>query len=602
MASITARTHFVLQRILHLVPTAPSCLLPIITENFPYKTTAVQRHLWYLRNVLTILSYAPVLRNQMLGIIVEKILQLDMDLQDEDVEIDEYDSLEQTLEAIESKGIEELRKLEETIAMMGQGNNTVLRDDDMESDGSDNDEDDDDFDDEIAPELTKVDYFSHTAKIDGMLTLVFEYFSTFALTAESSKTSSRLFTTSTKDLSVQKKEEQLVDLFHHMLSIFESSILRTHQSRYTQFLVFYLCSFHPQFPDLFLGLLASKAFDTSSPPVIRSQAALYMASFVARANYLDINSVKTCLQLLVGWSVSYLDQVIRTSQQQAGHAYRHNHHHLHHHHQSHLHSALKPDLKKYGVFYAVVQAVLYVFLHRWRELMDDNEQEDENEFGEGQDVAQQSKAGFNSPVLNRLPKEMDGFQRVLTCRLDPLKICSQNVVQEFAQLSHHLNIFYVFNFLSPPTSRSSTPVPLGSTANASSNNFSVMQGQDSHQHRKQDLMFLKLETLESFFPFDPFELKGSSRFVDHLYREYEPFLSDSEEEDDEDDDGEGSTGSDEGSKSESASSGSRVPDSHSEGAQEDDDDDDDSMMEEDDDDEERRVQMELLRHTATFRK
>jgi RNA polymerase I-specific transcription initiation factor RRN3 len=256
--------------------------------------------------------------------------------------------------------------------------------------------------------------------------------------------------------------------------------------------------------------------------------------------------------------------------------------------------------------------VLYVFLHRWRELVDNGGQ---NEFGDEQEDAQ--NGGFNSPVMNRLPKEMDGFQRVLTCRLDPLKICSQNVVQEFAQLSHHLNIFYVFNFLSPPTSRSSTPIPTVSNANISSNGNSVaaIQAQKTYHHRNQDLMYLKLETLESFFPFDPFELKGSSRFVDHLYREYEPFYSDDEEDEEDDEDGDdnesssSSTDDDARSKSESVSSGGHVFDSRSERLGEDDDENGDSMMEEDDDgdddddgDEERRVQMELLRHTAAFRK
>ena len=70
--------HGILSGVLALIPSGPSFMLPIIAENFPHKMEDVQCHVWYVKNVLRILKYAPVLRNQTWSLLVDRTIQIDV--------------------------------------------------------------------------------------------------------------------------------------------------------------------------------------------------------------------------------------------------------------------------------------------------------------------------------------------------------------------------------------------------------------------------------------------------------------------------------------------------------------------------------------------
>lgn len=102
------------------------------------------------------------------------------------------------------------------------------------------------------------------------------------------------------------------------------------------------------------------------------------------------------------------------------------------------------------------------------------------------------------------------------------QMCSPNVVKQFARLSNAVGFLYVYPILeknkrlfyltSSPLSRSvSTP---------NSQSDPAVTGVPTQQD------------LESFFPFDPYRLKTSMRYIDNLYLEWQ---GDDEEESDEDD-------------------------------------------------------------------
>ena len=84
-------------------------------------------------------------------------------------------------------------------------------------------------------------------------------------------------------LSRRQAAGQLLPAWDTLLAAFERSVLLTHRSKFTQFLLFFACR---QSPDhccrAFLQLLLARLTDRQQPPIARAAAAAYAASFLAR--------------------------------------------------------------------------------------------------------------------------------------------------------------------------------------------------------------------------------------------------------------------------------------------------------------------------------
>jgi len=206
-------------------------------------------------------------------------------------------------------------------------------------------------------------------KLDGMLNILFDYIS---------------------KLNAEERD----DMFEILMEIFQKTILPTHNSRYTQFLVFYLCSYSPVYVNNFICLLAQKVLTPSVPSVIQVASAAYISSFVARAKYMEIAPVKTILQLLTRFALNYVEQ-----------------------NEHRLGSVLNP--KQYMIFYSVVEAIILIFLYRWRTLMEND---------------------GNGISYGQLPPEMKGLDRIIQSRFNPL------VVSPFFFFFFLKKIFFLFFF------------------------------------------------------------------------------------------------------------------------------------------------------------
>jgi len=89
-----------------------------------------------------------------------------------------------------------------------------------------------------------------------------------------------------------------------------------------------------------------------------------------------------------------------------------------------------------------------------------------------------------------------GFSRIVESRFNPLKVCMPSVVHEFARITEHYQLLYCWTIIQrnkriiqPMTADGSVDSPIAD--------------------------------FESFFVFEPFRLKLSSRFVDSYYQEWE---------------------------------------------------------------------------------
>ncbi|KAL5018199.1 hypothetical protein ScPMuIL_003921 [Solemya velum] len=413
---IFSNVHKVLRAINSIVPMAPIILLPLLTDMYPYMTLHIYVQESYARNLLTIISYMPGSRQQILDLVVDKMLKLDvraprhaiqaMDSPDDDMDEDIIFEMEDT-------------KNEPTL--LGEQKDMQM--------------------DEVKP-MTHME----ADKLDTVMDLVFQYINNVC------------YENGELNWNVTKK------LYREFLLVFERKILPTHASAHVQFIMFYLCSLRQEICEGFLDYLWKKVQDPSTPPVFRMAAISYLASLLSRATFVPISTLTSCLDLICKWIHRYLDQ---TTQE------------------------IHADIVHHGTLYTVCQAVFYTFLFRNEEIM-------------------ATKRGHKfAESLN--------FQRIITCRLNPLRVCQPYIVKSFASVTRMYQLAFCDTIIER-NNRCRLPVAA----------YGGAQGGF-------------IELLEPFFPFDPYLLSKSGSIIRPLQRQYQgPDLDTgsmkSDDEDDNDDD------------------------------------------------------------------
>ena len=272
--------------------------------------------------------------------------------------------------------------------------------------------------------------------------------------------------------------------WNDLLSVFESHILPTHATAHTQFLLFRFLALDAEeesegkgqlspYTGVFLEWLWKKFQNPNTPGIWRQATVCYIASLVARAKFVDLGTTKMCLRRLMEWIHKYIAAREERKSSKSG---------------------VDPffcDLKAHGPFYAACQAAFYVFAFRHQEFVAGGRKEME--------------------FLSGL-----GFQQVVTCSLNPLRVIMPPVVKMFSALVRHLQLAYCDTVIAR-NSRITLPVV---------GNLSQSGGG-------------KALLLDSFFPFDPYLLKKSRNYIDDSFRVYTGALignDDEEEESSEDED------------------------------------------------------------------
>ena len=262
-----------------------------------------------------------------------------------------------------------------------------------------------------------------------------------------------------------------------LLSQFSSIILPTQRSRHTQFLLFHFAQLSPTLIDTFVGTCVHIAFDKIQPVIVRQAAAAYLASFVARGTHVPSNIVRDVFEF-IGAELERLRG-------------------------EHEPSCRGPSLRRYSSYYSLVQALMYIFCFRWRDL----------EYTPGEDFEEDD----SPPLYGAEHQWKSGVKEILGqnifSKLNPLKVCSPIIVHEFARVANHVGIIYVFHLLE-------TNKRIQLTHYSGLWGRGDGQGQperetalsarkdDSHQH------------LDEYFPFDPYHLPRSKRWIEGDYREW----------------------------------------------------------------------------------
>uniref|UniRef100_A0A2I3LZJ7 RRN3 homolog, RNA polymerase I transcription factor n=1 Tax=Papio anubis TaxID=9555 RepID=A0A2I3LZJ7_PAPAN len=343
--------HRALQIIARYVPSTPWFLMPILVEKFPFVRKSERTLECYVHNLLRISVYFPTLRHEILELIIEKLLKLDVNASRQDIE-DAEETATQTCGGTDStEGLFNMDEDEET-----------------------------EHDTKAGP--ARLDQMVHPVaeRLDILMSLVLSYMKDVCYV----------------DGKVDNSKTK--DLYRDLINIFDKLLLPTHASCHVQFFMFYLCSFKLGFAEAFLEHLWKKLQDPSNPAIIRQAAGNYIGSFLARAKFIPLITVKSCLDLLVNWLHIYLNN------QDSG-------------------TKAFCDVVLHGPFYSACQAVFYTFVFRHKQLLSGN-----------------LKEGLR--YLQSL-----NFERIVMSQLNPLKVCLPSVVNFFAAITNKYQLVFCYTII-----------------------------------------------------------------------------------------------------------------------------------------------------------
>ncbi|KDQ15362.1 hypothetical protein BOTBODRAFT_54658 [Botryobasidium botryosum FD-172 SS1] len=495
------RLHSLLQHLLSLIPTLSHTLQPIIVRNFPHKRQEKVAQVTYIRNLLRISNYCPELSDRILAIAIDRAIQIDVEIQ---VELEEIETNEDAPDA------DEIFEFDPFDAVVGNEAHESEEDEEEEVDLDDLSSDEESVDGGSQPPHENVLASSKhirdmVAKLDAILKLIFEHFNhTHSIAISRPMTPSRH--DPPRDASPSSRPHSPISpeqgramrrsQFLALLAIFDRTIIRTFKSRYTQFLLFWYSSLDPEFTDLFQGLLVSKAlFEADQPAVTRVAAASYVASYVSRAQFVDRDSARRVVGLLCEYLASQLDLYADP-------------------YANDFASASQPT-----VFFAVSQAIFLIFCFRWRDLVEEDEV----------DVEDSVFGGMSSSGKKKWIPELDVIQRVITSPLNPLKVCSPNVVRQFARVAQSTDFIYCYSILET-NRRTEYGMPPSTPLHTN------YQRPFTSSHAVMARDHTVVADLNTFFPFDPYRLPLSYRYIEGVYREWASVALD-EDADDESEEG-----------------------------------------------------------------
>ncbi|KAK4550029.1 hypothetical protein LTR36_002996 [Oleoguttula mirabilis] len=466
-AHMFRRIHFAIETLLRRIPPALDMLKPALMRGFPKDQATTRSYIQYQKHLLHIADYEPSFQTSVLALMTEQLVSIDEQIQQD---------VEELEEEVEERLLQQGPHLK-TGAKIGSTELEDSDDSDIES-VSESEE-------TVAEDEQKLrELRLKVAKMDGTLDLIFEYYT---------------------PLIQGGPRAGLNEAYEQVLTYFATFIL-PRRTRHAQFLIFHFSQTLPEHAGIFARRCLDVAFQAgklSTNRVVRLHACAYLASFVARGSHLSTAIVRETFSVLCG----HLEDLRR-------------------HYEP---VSQKPDKAKYSMYYAVAQAVLYIFCFRWRDLTfgsatpesGDEDLSEDDVLAEGRDLAW-------------LPGIKEVLQKNVQCRLNPLKVCSPAIVGEFAKIAHHLRFMYIFSIL-----ETNKRVRLN---NANHTTVATLRG--TAMDRKVGEAHLQLE---AYFPFDPYHLPKSKRWVEGDYNQWklpagmkqddeDDGYSDSEEEDESEDD------------------------------------------------------------------
>lgn len=346
--------HQALQLISRYVPSTGRFLTPILQEKFPFIQKSSRTLECYVHNLLRVTLYIPSIRRDVLEVVIDKMLNLDVSASRSDIEEAEENAVHQ--------------QPEETLF---------------------------DMDEDVSPQPSMVMAHPVGERLDTLMAVLLTYIKDVC------------------HVNGVLQVDRTKELYRDLLSVFDKVVLPTHACSHVQYALFYLCSFRLALSEAFLEHLWKLVQNPTQAAVLRQTALGYMGSFLARAKFIPIVTVRACLDLLVSWIHSYLDSQDTVDKQFC-------------------------DLDLHGPFYSACQAVFYTLIFRHRAILEGN-----------------MKKGLE--YLQSL-----NLERVVMCQLNPLKVCLPTITHMFAAIMRRYQVVFCYSVIER-NSRHMLPVVRSST-------------------------------------------------------------------------------------------------------------------------------------------
>ncbi|PWN40701.1 RNA polymerase I-specific transcription initiation factor RRN3 [Ceraceosorus guamensis] len=573
--------HLLLRSLLSLIPTLPSQLAPLLVRSFPHKREGKVAHLVFVSNALKLCEYAPELAETVLSCVVDRGMQIDVEIQLELDDLEDDVDPNEAFTAPNAYDDDPFRSVMEGTATDDDDDSDdedgLLLEDDGFSDLSGSDGEDSRLDDAAAQAKRLKTVRELVDKLDAVMGCVFRHLedrnshyedlarggdgSVSRMQLDERKSAAGELAGISADLGLDltshapspaRAAALRSNQFHLLLSVFQRAVLPTFKSRYVQFFVFWAASLDPDFADLLLGFLLGKAIygvgaeqqllsngstqpmTGSEPTIMRVAASSYVASLVSRARYISISDTRAVMLNLCSFLEGHLERTGRVQVQEASEV------------PSGARRQLEAELSggvngQHALFYSVAQAAFYIFCFRWRDLRVSSASEDEESAG-GQDLSTIGNASW------RWSEGLHILQRAITSPLNPLAHCSPEIVRQFAAVAQHTGLLFCWSIIESnnrrrgkrrapgmelrdagsgsgtPMNQSAPGTPTGSRPDQLSRQASgadvAQDDSDGGGTPRQGMGGYAPQTLDVFFPFDPYRLKHSSRWIDPLYREW----------------------------------------------------------------------------------
>ncbi|RIA94956.1 RNA polymerase I-specific transcription initiation factor RRN3 [Glomus cerebriforme] len=354
MEKIHGKVHYAIKFLLPSIPQEEKELFNILYREFPHKRESLGAYIVYVKNLLQLIEYTPSLQHRILALIFERMIELDTEVQGQ---IDEIEDMEEGLDKF-NIGLHSAQDGSTDFYKSKPEESDFEVFDDANADDSDSDIED------SAPIVIAVDIANGIQKLDCIIKLVLDYL----------------------DYSHKNgTQEQQARLTETIFIIFKESILCTIKTRYIQFIPFWYFSLNKSYASRFIKLLLDKLINEEGKEIIREAAAQYIASYIARAKYLDVEEVTWCMRVLIQWAGNYVS--------------------------AHENLIRVRDESKHERFYLIVQTVMYIFCFRWRDFCD------------------------TTSGNNNWSKEIEIIKNIIESVFCPLKFCVENTVRMFTFIS-----------------------------------------------------------------------------------------------------------------------------------------------------------------------
>ncbi|KAG2382945.1 hypothetical protein C9374_004912 [Naegleria lovaniensis] len=257
------------------------------------------------------------------------------------------------------------------------------------------------------------------------------------------------------------KNEFMDSIFHSMMILFRSFVLNQYQLHSIQFLMFYICSFHVNYMERFISFLLGNIFNSQIHNEVRKCCAAYLSGMLSRAKYVSNTVILKTLGQLLNWC----DKYITTFEQ----------------------SVQYLDVETHSLFYSICQGVFYILCFKIHQLI-------KPETAEGEDNSLLRKDVKQLMAESRQFFSQSPIKKIMYSKFNPLKIVAQDVAEEVVDA---FSRYYLFDFHHVLEENQNIVIPLRGGYGG--------------------VNYLE----NNFFPFDPYLLRQSEKFILPHYQKWE---------------------------------------------------------------------------------